>query len=65
VHVNITEQIDAATEMFGLYQGFYKWEYSSEQFRQSREINGREVGLKFAEKFQLRQTYPPGLEYLQ
>lgn len=64
VHINIAEQIEAATEMFELYQKFYKWSYTSEQFKQSRENNGREVGFMFAEKFQLRQTYHPGLEYL-
>jgi N-acetylglucosamine malate deacetylase 1 len=65
VHINIAEQMEAATEMFKLYQEFYKWQYTPEQFKQSREINGREVGFKFAEKFQLRQTYHPGLDYLQ
>ncbi len=64
VHINITDQIESATEMFKLYQDFYKWQYTPEQFKQSREHNGREVGFKFAEKFQLRQTYHPGLEYL-
>jgi N-acetylglucosamine malate deacetylase 1 len=64
VHVNIAEQMEAATEMFSFYQSFYKWHYTPEQFKQSREVNGREAGLKFAEKFQLRQTYHPGLEYL-
>jgi N-acetylglucosamine malate deacetylase 1 len=64
VHVNISEQIEAATELFKFYQEFYKWTYTPEQFRQGRASGGREVGFKFAEKFQLRATYHPGLEYL-
>jgi N-acetylglucosamine malate deacetylase 1 len=64
VHVNMSDQIDAATELFAFYQEFYKWTYTPEQFRQGRAKGGREVGVKFAEKFQLRATYYPVLEYL-
>jgi N-acetylglucosamine malate deacetylase 1 len=53
VHVPIEGQIEAVTEMFCFYQEFYKWEFSAEQFRQSRAHNGREVGVKYAEKFQI------------
>jgi N-acetylglucosamine malate deacetylase 1 len=64
VHVNISEQIDMATELFKFYQEFYKWTYTPEQFRQGRASGGREVGFKFAEKFQLKAAFHPGLEYL-
>jgi N-acetylglucosamine malate deacetylase 1 len=64
VHVPIEGQIEAVVEMFSFYQEFYKWQFTSEQFRQGRAQNGREVGVKYAEKFQLRATYHPALEYL-
>jgi N-acetylglucosamine malate deacetylase 1 len=64
VHVNISEQIEVATDLFKFYQAFYKWTYTPEQFREGRANGGREVGFKFAEKFQLRATFHPGLEYL-
>jgi N-acetylglucosamine malate deacetylase 1 len=64
VHVNVTEQIDLATELFKFYQEFYKWTYTPEQFRQGRARGGQEVGFKFAEKFQLRAAFHPGTEYL-
>ena len=64
VHVSIEEQIEAVTEMFTLYQEFYKWQYTPEQFKADRSRNGREVGVKYAEKFQIRATFHPALEYL-
>jgi N-acetylglucosamine malate deacetylase 1 len=64
VHVNITDQIELATELFGFYQTFYKWTYTPEQFKEGRANGGREVGFKYAEKFQLRAAFHPGLEYL-
>jgi N-acetylglucosamine malate deacetylase 1 len=64
VHVSIEEQIEAVTEMFTFYQEFYKWQYTPEQFKADRSRNGREVGVKYAEKFQIRATFHPALEYL-
>lgn len=64
VHVSIEEQIEAVTEMFSFYQEFYKWQYTPEQFKADRARNGREVGVKYAEKFQIRATFHPALEYL-
>jgi N-acetylglucosamine malate deacetylase 1 len=64
VHVAIEEQIEAVTEMFTFYQEFYKWQYTSEQFKADRARNGREVGVKYAEKLQIRATFHPALEYL-
>lgn len=64
VHVDITEQIDLVTEAFAFYRDFYGWEWTEEQFRAGRATNGREVGVKFAEKFQLRQAFGPATDYL-
>jgi N-acetylglucosamine malate deacetylase 1 len=64
VHVAIEEQIEAVTEMFTFYQEFYKWQYTPEQFKADRARNGREVGVKYAEKLQIRATFHPALEYL-
>lgn len=64
VHVNISDQIDLATELFTFYQEFYKWSYTPEQFRAGRAKGGQEVGFKFAEKFQLRAAFHPGVEFL-
>jgi N-acetylglucosamine malate deacetylase 1 len=64
VHVNVSDQIDLATDLFKFYQEFYKWTYTPEQFRQGRARGGGEVGFKFAEKFQLRAAFHPGVDYL-
>lgn len=64
VHVDISEQIDTATELFEHYQSFYGWEYSPEQFQQAKALYGRESGVKFAEKLQRRQTHTPAVDYL-
>jgi N-acetylglucosamine malate deacetylase 1 len=64
VHVSIEPQIEAVTEMFSFYQEFYKWQYTPQQFKESRAQQGREVGVKYAEKFQIRAGYHPALEYL-
>jgi N-acetylglucosamine malate deacetylase 1 len=64
VHVNITEQIDLAAEIFGFYHDFYNWTFSAEEFRAGRAAHGREVGVPYAEKFQLRQAFGPAADYL-
>lgn len=64
VHVDISEQIDSAAKLFRYYQEYYDWKWTPEQFRQGRESGGRESGVKFAEKFQLRQTFLPALDFL-
>lgn len=64
VHIDISEQIDVATEIFSFYQSFYKWQYTPEEFRASRQTYGRESGVKFAEKLQRRTTFAPAVPYL-
>lgn len=64
VHVDITGEIDLAVELFAFYQGFYGWEYSPEQFRANRATFGRECGVKFAEKLQVRGAFAPAVQYL-
>ena len=64
VHIDITEQIDTAAEIFQLYQEFYGWKWTPEQYRQSRAQHGRESGAEYAEKLQRRQTFTPAVDYL-
>ncbi|CAN5497393.1 PIG-L family deacetylase [soil metagenome] len=64
MHVDISEQIGLVSEAFAFYRDFYRWEWTEEQFRASRASHGREVGVKFAEKFQLRQAFGPATDYL-
>ncbi len=65
VHVDISEQIELACEIFTFYQEFFGWSYSLEDFRTSRRINGREAGVKYADKLQLRRAFAPAVAYLQ
>ena len=64
VHVDITDQIDLATETVAYYADFYKWDFTPERFREARAQTGREAGVKFAEKFHYRSAYAPALDYL-
>ena len=64
VHVDITAQIDLATEVFAFYQRFYGWDYTPEQYRASRSTFGREAGVAYAEKLQLRASCLPALAFL-
>ena len=53
VYVDIGEEGQAVAEkVFGFYHDFYKWDYTTEQFRANRSRLGAEAGVKFAEKFQ-------------
>lgn len=64
MHIDITEQIDLASEIFAFYQSFYAWDYSPERYREVRALTGREVGVKYAEKFHYRNSYAPAFDYL-
>ena len=64
VHIDISDQIDTAVELFEFYQSFYDWKYSPEQFRQAKAQLGRESGVDYAEKLQRRQTFAPAVDYL-
>jgi LmbE family N-acetylglucosaminyl deacetylase len=64
VHVDISDELELAKELFAFYRDFYGWEYSLEQFEASRAANGREAGVAHAEKFQLRRAYAPARAYL-
>jgi LmbE family N-acetylglucosaminyl deacetylase len=64
IHVEITAQIDLATKVFTFYQRFYGWDYTSEQYRASRATFGREAGVAYAEKLQLRAPYLPARAFL-
>ena len=64
IHLDISEQIETAVEAFELYQSFYGWDYTPQTFKETKAYFGREVGVKFAEKLQLRAKCAPALEYL-
>ncbi len=64
VHVDIGEHIDTVVEIFTFYQAFYGWQYTPEQFRQSRAALGRESGVEYAEKLQRRSAVTPAVDYL-
>lgn len=64
LHIDISKQIDTAEELFRFYQSFYGWQFTPAAWRESRAQQGREVGVKYAEKLQLRRRFMPALEYL-
>ena len=64
VHIDISEQIDTAVQLFEFYRDFYGWQHSADTYRQSRAALGREVGVAYAEKLQLRKRFAPVLDYL-
>ncbi|MAZ53625.1 MAG: GlcNAc-PI de-N-acetylase [Trueperaceae bacterium] len=65
VHVNIEDEVELVGELFQFYQEFYKWPSSKEQFLQRASLQGRESGVKFAEKFQRRARFGPAVDYLE
>ena len=64
VHVDIGEEVALARELFAFYRDFYGWAYTPEEFLASRAANGREAGVEYAEKFQLRSAYAPARAFL-
>lgn len=64
VHVDVSAQIEVVKQAFAFYQAFYQWPFSVAQFEGSLAARGREVGVPYAEAFQLRQRFPPALERL-
>ena len=64
VHVDTSEHIGVSLDVFGFYRDFYGWALAAEQFERSRANRGREVGVAYAEVFEVRARYAPPLEYL-
>ncbi len=64
VHVDISEQIETCVQLYTYYADFYKWKNTPEKHRQIKAIRGHEVGVGFAERFELRTAFNPVLEYL-
>lgn len=64
VHVDITNQFDTALRIRDYYAEFYKWAWSSDDFRSSRATWGQAVGVKYAERFTIQRSVHPPLEYL-
>jgi len=64
VHVDVSEQVGLTEKIFRFYRDFYGWSYTPEQFLQARAARGLEVGVAYAEAFQLRRRFAPALEYL-
>lgn len=65
VHVDVTDRIEVATELFRFYREFYGWSYSVDDFLAARAAAGRESGVRYAEKFQRRAAYAPAVPYLE
>lgn len=64
LHVDISEEIELAKELFGFYRDFYGWDYSVERFEGSRATYGRESGVAFAERFTVRGAFARAREFL-
>lgn len=64
VHVDIEEQLELVRELFCYYRDFYDWEFSADRFVAGLARQGRESGVKHAEKFQLRAEFAPAHDYL-
>ena len=64
VHVDVTGFEDKGAWAAEYYSAFYKWEFGSSGFLAARTQAGRAVGVKFAERFTLRRSAHPPLDYL-
>lgn len=64
VFVDIEQTVDLVQQAFEYYQAFYGWKFTPEQFRAGRAQTGRLGGVKFAERFNLRQAHPPARDFL-
>jgi N-acetylglucosamine malate deacetylase 1 len=64
VHVDVSDSFEVAEQVRQFYADFYKWEWTSDEFRSSRATWGRGVGKKYAERFTVQRAYHPPLEYL-
>ncbi|MFN3266174.1 MAG: PIG-L deacetylase family protein [Deinococcales bacterium] len=64
VHVDISSTYDLALHLRDFYAKFYKWSWSSEDFRSSRALWGQQVGVTYAERFTIQRSTHPALEYL-
>lgn len=64
VHVDITDTIGVAREVMAYYRDFYKWAWTEEQFMAQRELLGRQAGVKYAERFNVRAPHRAASAYL-
>ncbi|AZI42913.1 PIG-L family deacetylase [Deinococcus psychrotolerans] len=64
VLINVEDTLEVAAEVMGFYQDFYKWAWSSEQFREGRERTGQLGGVKAAERFNVRMAHLRARDFL-
>ena len=65
VHVDTSEHIDALLDIFSFYRDVYGWTLTAEQLERNRAQRGREVGVAYAEVFELRSRFAPPAAYLR
>jgi N-acetylglucosamine malate deacetylase 1 len=64
VHIDVTETVEIAADALEFYAKFYGWEFGREQFLAGRAATGRSVGLKYAERFNIKRGFHPPMDYL-
>jgi len=64
VHVDVTDTIDVGTEVFAYYRSFYGWAYSEAQYLEQRAFLGRQAGVRYAERFNVRAAHRAAVAYL-
>jgi len=64
VSVDISDQRELVSELFGFYAAFYGWPGSADDFIAARRAFGRESGVELAERFELKRRVAPALPYL-
>ena len=64
VHVDVSDTLETAVKIRDFYADFYRWEWSTEQFRASRATLGQALGVKYAERFTIQRSQHPAVPYL-
>ena len=64
VHVDISDHAEVGANALEYFAKFYDWKITREQWLETRALAGRQVGVKYAEKFTVQKTFHPPLAHL-
>ena len=64
VFVDVSSSLETGAAVMAYYQAFYKWPWTPEKYREGRAQNGQLSGVAYAERYTLRVSHLPALEYL-
>ena len=64
LHVDIGDTVEVGREVMAYYRAFYKWAWTEDNYLEQRATLGRQAGVKYAERYNIRAPHRAASPYL-